>query len=67
MPLVEKRVASCQTLSGTGALSLTALLIRRLFPGRAVYCSDPTWENHARVVSDAGVGEGVLGRRLDLL
>lgn len=54
-PLLEKRIASCQTLSGTGALTLTALLIRRLFSGRPVYCSDPTWENHARVVADAGV------------
>jgi hypothetical protein len=30
---------------------------RRVLPGRRIYCSDPTWENHGRVVADAGLGE----------
>lgn len=53
--MLDKRVASVQTLSGTGALSLTAHLIKRLFPGRQIYCSNPTWDNHGTVVSIAGV------------
>ena len=54
--LREKRVATCQSLSGTGALTLAAHLIQRTLPGRAVYCSSPTWENHGKVVADAGLG-----------
>lgn len=51
------RVATAQALSGTGALTLGAVLIRRLLPpGTRVFVSDPTWENHGKVVSDAGLG-----------
>jgi hypothetical protein len=28
---------------------------RRTLPGRKIYCSEPTWENHGKVVADAGV------------
>ena len=54
--IAERRVATCQTLSGTGALTLAAHLIKRTLPGRAVYCSDPTWENHGKMLADAGAG-----------
>jgi aspartate aminotransferase len=52
-----KRVATCQTLSGTGALTVAAPLIKRTLPGRRIFCSDPTWENHGKVVADAGAGK----------
>ena len=52
----ERRLATCQSLSGTGALTLAAHFIKRTLPGRAVYCSDPTWENHAKLLADAGAG-----------
>lgn len=51
------RVATAQSLSGTGALTLGAHLLRRALPGAAVYVSDPTWENHGKVLIDAGAGE----------
>ena len=54
--LLEKRMASCQTLSGTGSLTVAAHLMKRTMPGRRVFCSDPSWENHGKVVADAGLG-----------
>lgn len=53
----DKRIVTCQTLSGTGALTLAAHFIKRTLPGRAIYCSEPTWENHGKVVADAGLGK----------
>lgn len=53
--LSEKRISSCQTLSGTGSLTVAAHFIKRALPGRRIYCSEPTWENHGKVVTDAGV------------
>lgn len=47
---------SCQTLSGTGALTVASHLIKRTLPGRRIFCSDPTWENHGKVIADAGAG-----------
>lgn len=55
--LKDNRVTTVQSLSGTGALTVAAHAIRRLLPGRNIYCSDPTWENHGKVVHDAGLPE----------
>lgn len=55
--LAEKRVATVQSLSGTGALTLAAHAIKRLLPGRRIFCSNPTWENHGKVIHDAGLPE----------
>ena len=55
--LREARVATAQSLSGTGALALAARVVKRLLPGRRVFCCEPTWENHAKVVADAGLGQ----------
>jgi aspartate/tyrosine/aromatic aminotransferase len=54
--LREGRVATVQTLSGTGSLTVGAVLLRRLLPRARIFCSDPTWENHGKVVADAGAG-----------
>lgn len=54
--LKEKRVTSVQTLSGTGSLTVAAHLIKRVLAGRRLFCSEPTWENHGKVVTDAGAG-----------
>ena len=55
--LAAGRITTAQTLSGTGALTLGALLIRRLLPaGTRVFVSDPTWENHGNLVGNAGLG-----------
>lgn len=50
----ENRVLSCQTLSGTGALSLAAALLARELNYKTVYCSKPTWGNHPAVFKYAG-------------
>jgi aspartate/tyrosine/aromatic aminotransferase len=54
-PLVEGRIASCQTLSGTGSLRVGAEFIKRFLPGRTVYHSSPTWGTHKSILSHANV------------
>ena len=54
-PLVgDARVASVQTLSGTGALRVIAEFLAKFRPG-ALYVSNPTWGNHNQVFASAGV------------
>jgi aromatic-amino-acid transaminase len=52
--LREHRVATVQTLGGTGGLKVGADLLRRLQPGSRVLISDPSWENHRALFSQAG-------------
>lgn len=52
--LREGRVASLQTLGGTGALKVGADFLKRLQPGARVWISDPSWENHRALFSSAG-------------
>ncbi len=52
--LVEGRVATIQTLGGTGALRVGADFLRRMLPDATVYLSDPSWENHRAVFETAG-------------
>ncbi|KAI8631944.1 PLP-dependent transferase [Xylariaceae sp. FL1651] len=52
----EKRVASVQTISGTGAVHLGALFLAKFYPGtKKVYLSNPTWVNHHQIFSNVGV------------
>ncbi|WP_244817692.1 amino acid aminotransferase [Caballeronia sp. Lep1P3] len=50
----EGRIASVQTLGGSGALKVGADFIRRYFPKSQVWVSDPTWENHRFIFERAG-------------
>ncbi|MDY0921013.1 aromatic amino acid transaminase [Enterobacter sp. FS01] len=52
--LVEKRVATIQTLGGSGALKVGADFLHKYFPESAVWVSDPTWENHVAIFEGAG-------------
>jgi len=52
--LTEKRVASIQTLGGSGALKVGADFLKRYFPDSGVWVSDPTWENHVAIFEGAG-------------
>ena len=52
--LREARVASCQTISGTGANHLAGLFIRRMMPAAALYVSTPTWGNHHAIYERVG-------------
>jgi aromatic-amino-acid transaminase len=48
------RVASLQALGGTGALKVGADFLKRLNPDARVWISDPSWENHRALFSNAG-------------
>lgn len=50
----ENRVITCQTLSGTGALALSAALLFKVMNFRTVYYSKPTWANHIDIFKYAG-------------
>ena len=49
------RIASIQTLGGSGALKVGADFLKRYFPQSAVWVSDPTWENHIAIFNGAGL------------
>lgn len=48
------RIATIQTLGGSGALKVGADFLRRYFPQSEVWVSDPTWENHVAIFEGAG-------------
>ncbi|WP_027710961.1 amino acid aminotransferase [Dickeya chrysanthemi] len=52
--LTAQRVATIQTLGGSGALKVGADFLKRYFPDSEVWVSDPTWENHIAIFSGAG-------------
>ncbi|PAN85808.1 aromatic amino acid aminotransferase [Enterobacter cloacae] len=52
--LAQKRVATIQTLGGSGALKVGADFLRKYFPDSGVWVSDPTWENHVAIFEGAG-------------
>ncbi|MFS2059349.1 aromatic amino acid transaminase [Kosakonia cowanii] len=52
--LAQKRVATIQTLGGSGALKVGADFLKRYFPHSGVWVSDPTWENHIAIFEGAG-------------
>ncbi|ASK27865.1 amino acid aminotransferase [Neisseria chenwenguii] len=57
--LAEGRIATVQTLGGSGALKVGADFIHRWFPDAKVYVSDPTWDNHRSIFEGAGFEVGV--------
>ena len=50
----EGRVATVQALGGTGGLKVGADFLHRLNPGATVLISDPSWENHRALFTNAG-------------
>ncbi|KAK3323392.1 aspartate aminotransferase [Cercophora scortea] len=57
--LAEKRVASVQTISGTGACHLGGLFLSKFYKvagaSRTVYLSNPTWANHNQIFTNVGL------------
>jgi len=49
-----KRVATVQCLGGTGGLKVGADFLKRLSPQAKVLISDPSWENHKALFTQAG-------------
>lgn len=50
----SQRIATIQTLGGSGALKVGADFLYRYFPTSQVWVSDPTWENHVAIFNGAG-------------
>lgn len=51
----EHRIASAQSISGTGALRVAAEFIKSQIPQvRDAYLSSPSWTNHFNIFSAAG-------------
>ena len=48
------RVATVQSLGGTGGLKVGADFLRRLNPAAKTLLSDPSWENHRALFTNAG-------------
>jgi aromatic-amino-acid transaminase len=53
-PVKGKRVATVQALGGTGGLKIGADFLRKVQPDAKVLISDPSWENHRALFSQAG-------------
>jgi aromatic-amino-acid transaminase len=53
--LCEGRIATVQTLGGTGGLKVGADFLQRLQPSARVLLSDPSWENHRALFTQAGL------------
>eukprot|EP00775_Hariotina_reticulata_P011576 gene11576-11720_t len=49
----EGRIATVQTLSGTGALRVGAEFLRHHYPVQIIYMPDPTWANHPNIFGKA--------------
>ncbi|MEW6705931.1 MAG: amino acid aminotransferase [Pseudomonadota bacterium] len=50
----DGRVATVQALGGTGGLKVGADFLKRVNPGAKVLISDPSWENHRALFTNAG-------------
>jgi len=53
-PVQNKRVATIQALGGTGGLKVGADFLKKLLPSAHVMISDPSWENHRALFTQAG-------------
>jgi len=56
--LQAKRVATVQAIGGTGGLKIGADFLKRLNPDAQVLISDPSWENHRALFTNAGFQVG---------
>jgi aromatic-amino-acid transaminase len=57
-PFTTGRVATVQGLGGTGALKIGADFLKRMNPNAQVLISDPSWENHRALFTNAGFTVG---------
>ncbi|RZI73346.1 MAG: aspartate/tyrosine/aromatic aminotransferase, partial [Variovorax sp.] len=53
-PVKSGRVATIQAIGGTGGLKVGADFLKKLNPGATVLISDPSWENHRALFTQAG-------------
>ncbi len=53
-PVKSGRVATAQGIGGTGGLKIGADFLKRICPNAKVLISDPSWENHRALFTQAG-------------
>lgn len=53
-PVASGRVATIQAIGGTGGLKVGADFLKKLQPDAKVLISDPSWENHRALFTNAG-------------
>ncbi|WP_293605484.1 amino acid aminotransferase [Polaromonas sp. UBA4122] len=53
-PVKSGRIATVQGIGGTGGLKVGADFLKRLNPGAKLLISDPSWENHRALFTNAG-------------
>ena len=53
-PVTSGRVATVQGIGGTGGLKIGADFLKKLSPNAKVMISDPSWENHRALFTNAG-------------
>ena len=56
--VTQGRVATVQALGGTGGLKIGADFLKKLSPDAKVLISDPSWENHRALFTQAGFEVG---------
>lgn len=54
-PVTSGRVATVQAVGGTGGLKIGADFLKKLSPNAKVLISDPSWENHRALFTNAGL------------
>lgn len=55
-PIVEKRLAISQSISGTGALRIACAFLARWYDtSKTIYLPTPTWGNHIPIAKDSGL------------
>ncbi len=52
--VLSKRIATLQTIGGSGGLKVGGDFLKRYFPNANVWVSDPTWDNHRAMFEGAG-------------
>ena len=57
-PVRSGRVATVQAIGGTGGLKIGADFLKKLSPDAKVLISDPSWENHRALFTNAGFEVG---------
>jgi aromatic-amino-acid transaminase len=54
-PVKSGRVVTAQGIGGTGGLKIGADFLKKLSPNAKVLISDPSWENHRALFTNAGL------------
>ena len=52
--VLSGRIATVQTIGGSGGLKVGSDFLKRFFPSADVWVSDPTWDNHRAMFEGAG-------------